>query len=97
MAFGFIWGLVVASAVIVANQNYEAIKLLAEDQQNLLIVLGVAGFVALSLLILVVMVFSGILQALGGRRMPQRWMAIFAFFVGAACASFTLSQMPVVL
>jgi hypothetical protein len=86
--FGLLWGTAVFGLVLLANQNYEALKAFVDAEPNgRLFVLAGAGFVGISLLIIAVMFLSGVLQALAGRRMPARWLTIFGFVIGLAAAT----------
>ena len=96
LVFGFGWGLAVIGAVIFANQNYAQVRALVDSGGNApIIVLAVAGAVALSLLIFAVMVVSGGLQSLAGRRMPTRWSIVIGFLLGGATASLAVRMLEV--
>ena len=95
--FGFFRGLAVFYTAIASNQNYDSIKALGEGDTGLFIVLGVGAFIVISLAILLIMIVSGLLQLLAGRRMPQRWMTILGFLIGAGGGSWLYTAIPVVL
>ena len=93
---GWVWGLLLCSAVIIVNQNYEAFKAFT-DAGNAEISLAIIAFIFGSLFIIAVILLSGVLQMLAGRKMPGRWKTLFGVAIGVTSASVTLRFFPVVL
>ncbi|MFQ6552166.1 hypothetical protein AAD018_007465 [Aestuariibius insulae] len=85
IVIGFVWGGVFSSVLAFLNLHYDAI---AEANGGTPfespIFLGSLGFLALTALLIVVMLLSGILLALVGRGSPRRWRILASFFVGLA-------------
>ncbi len=89
IAFGFIWGGIFSSILAFLNLNYDLIaQANGGTPFNSPIFLASLGFLAFSALIVVVMILSGVLIALTGRRSPRRWKALASFFVGLAIGPF---------
>jgi len=72
--FGGIWGALLGFSAIFGNLNYEHYIRGAGEPPIWFI--GIIAFFILSVAVLALMIFSGLLLALFGRKSPNRWKTI---------------------